>query len=123
MTDVKLAQTEAFDFSVVNDFRQLGIVRNPFSYGTTSSFTGSSARQTSAIKLLSNSGTFVVDEKISQTIAAVGIASATVASNVITINTSAAHKLETGQMVKIVNGAWSGAVSYTHLTLPTICSV
>ena len=115
LTDVKLAQTEAFDFSVVNDFRQLGIVRNPFSYGTTSSFTGSSARQTSAIKLLSNSGTFVVDEKISQTIAAVGIASATVASNVITINTSAAHKLETGQMVKIVNGAWSGATTNGHI--------
>ena len=114
LTDVKLAQTEAFDFSVVNDFRQLGIVRNPFSYGTTSSFTGSSARQTSAIKLLSNSGTFVVDEKISQTIAAVGIASATVASNVITINTSAAHKLETGQMVKIVNGAFAGGATTGH---------
>ena len=29
MMDVKLQQTETFDFSVVNDFRQVGIVRNP----------------------------------------------------------------------------------------------
>jgi len=114
LTDVKLAQTEAFDFSVVNDFRQLGIVRNPFSYGTTSSFTGSSARQTLAVKLTSSSGVFQVDEQITQTIAAVGIASATVSGNVITINTSAAHKLGTGQMVKIVNGAFAGGTTTGH---------
>ena len=46
LMDVKLQQTEGFDFSVVNDFRQLGIVRNPYSYATTSNFTGSTARQT-----------------------------------------------------------------------------
>ncbi|SVD37007.1 uncharacterized protein METZ01_LOCUS389861, partial [marine metagenome] len=56
LTDVKLQQTEAFDFSVVNDFRQIGIVRNPYSYGTTSNFTGSTCRQTYAVKLASNSG-------------------------------------------------------------------
>ena len=114
LTDVKLAQTEAFDFSVVNDFRQIGIVRSPFSYGTTSNFTGSTARQTYAIKLASNSGTFSVDEKISQTIAAVSIASATVSGSVITVNTSAAHKLATGQMVKITNGAFAGGATSGH---------
>ena len=114
LTDVKLAQTEAFDFSVVNDFRQIGIVRSPFSYGTTSNFTGSTARQTYAIKLASNSGTFSVDEKISQTIAAVSIASATVSGSVITVNTSAAHKLATGQMVKITNGTFAGGATTGH---------
>ena len=114
LTDVKLEQTEAFDFSVVNDFRQIGIVRSPFSYGTTSNFTGSTARQTYAIKLASNSGTFSVDEKISQTIAAVSIASATVSGSVITVNTSAAHKLATGQMVKITNGAFAGGATSGH---------
>ena len=114
LTDTKLQQTEAFDFSVVNDFRQIGIVRSPFSYGTTSAFTGSTARQTKAIKLASNSGTFQVDEKISQTIAAVSIASASVSSNIVTINTSAAHKLATGQMVKIVNGTFAGGVTTGH---------
>ena len=30
MMDVKLQQTEGFDFTVVNDFRQIGVVRDPF---------------------------------------------------------------------------------------------
>ena len=108
LMDVKLQQTEAYDFSVVNDFRQLGIVRNPYSYGTTSNFTSSTARQTSAIKLASNSGTFTVDEKISQTIAAAAVGSLSISGSIITINTSAAHKLGTGQMVDITGGSWSG---------------
>jgi hypothetical protein len=110
LTDVKLAQTEAFDFSVVNDFRQIGIVRNPFSYGTTSSFTGSSARQTSAIKLASNSGTFVVDEKISQTIAgkvAGDITSFAASGTTVTVTCGAAHNLTTGQMVKVTGGSFA----------------
>ena len=114
LTDVKLQQTEAYDFSVVNDFRQIGIVRNPYSYGTTSNFTGSTARQTSAIKLASNSGTFTVDEKISQTIAAVTIQSITVSASVITVNTSAAHKLANGQMVKIIGQTFSGGATTGH---------
>jgi hypothetical protein len=110
LMDVKLQQTEGFDFSVVNDFRQIGIVRNPYSYATTSNFTGSTARQTYAIKFASNSGTFTVDEKISQTIPAVSITSIASSANgqVMTVVTSAAHKLATGQMVKIVGGAFPG---------------
>ena len=114
LTDTKLQQTESFDFSVVNDFRQLGIVRSPYSYGTTSAFTGSTCRQTYAVKLASNSGTFTVDEKISQTIAAVSIASGSVSGSIVTINTSAAHKLATGQMVKIVNGTFAGGATTGH---------
>ena len=114
LTDVKLQQTEAFDFSVVNDFRQIGIVRNPYSYGTTSAFTGSTCRQTFAVKLASNAGTFVVDEQITQTISAVSIASGSVAGSVVTINTSAAHKLATGQMVKITNGTFAAGATTGH---------
>ena len=69
MMDVKLQQSEGFDFTVVNDFRQIGVVRDPFSYGTTSAYTGSTARQTYAIKLGSPTGSgFTVDERIYQTI-------------------------------------------------------
>jgi hypothetical protein len=119
LMDVKLQQTEAYDFSVVNDFRQLGIVRNPYSYATSSNFTGSTARQTSAIKLSSNSGTFTVDEKIYQTIAAVAISSITSSANgqVITVVTNAIHKLVTGQMVKVTAGAFavvSGSAANGH---------
>ena len=110
LMDIKLQQTEAYDFSVVNDFRQLGIIRNPYSYATSSNFTGSTARQTYAIKLASNSGTFTVDEKISQTIAAVSLTSIASSANgqVITVVTSAVHKLATGQMVKVTGGAFPG---------------
>ena len=115
LTDVKLQQTEAFDFSVVNDFRQIGIVRNPYSYGTTSNFTGSTARQTHAVKLDTVAGTFVVDEKISQTIPAQTIASGSVSGSVITINTSNPHQLATGQMVKITNGTFAGGATTGHI--------
>ena len=115
LMDIKLQQTEAYDFSVVNDFRQLGIVRNPYSYATASNFTGSTARQTYAIKLASNSGTFVVDEKISQTIAAIATPALASSANgqTITVTTSAAHKLATGQMIKVTGGAFAGAGSAT----------
>jgi len=116
LMDIKLQQTEAYDFSVVNDFRQIGIVRNPYSYATASSFTGSTARQTYAVKLLTNSGTFTVDEKISQDIAAQAIATITVSGNVITVNTSSAHLLATGQMVDITGQSFTQGVQ-TGLTI------
>ena len=109
MTDVKLQQTEAFDFSVVNDFRQIGIVRSPYSFGTTSGFTGSTARQTYAVKLTTSSGTFQVDEKITQTIAgkvAADITSFAASGTTVTVTCEAAHNLTTGQMVKVQNGTF-----------------
>ena len=114
LTDVKLQQTEAFDFSVVNDFRQIGIIRSPYSYGTTSAFTGSTARQTSVVKLATNSGTFQIDERITQTIPAQTISSGSVSGSVITINTAAAHQLATGQMVKITGGSFAGGATTGH---------
>ena len=110
LTDVKLAQTEAFDFSVVNDFRQIGIVRSPYSFGTTSAFTGSTARQTYAVKLTTSSGTFQVDEKITQTIAgkaAADITSFAASGTTVTVTCAAAHNLTTGQMVKVTNGSFA----------------
>ena len=115
LMDTKLQQTEAFDFSVVNDFRQLGIIRNPYSYGTTSAFTGSTARQTYAVKLLTNSGTFVADEKITQTIPAQTISTVTISGSLITVNTDTAHQLQTGQTVKIAGGTFSGGVTSGHI--------
>ena len=115
MMDVKLQQTEGFDFTVVNDFRQIGVVRDPFSYGTTSKYTGSTARQTLAIKLASNSGTFLVDERIYQTIPAQTINSISRSSNTLTVTTAAAHQLETGQTVDITGGTMgSGATNTGH---------
>ena len=115
LMDTKLQQTEAFDFSVVNDFRQLGILRNPFAYGTSSAFTSSTARQTYAIKMASSSGTFAVDEKITQTIPVQTVSTVTVSGSIITVNTAAAHQLATGQTVKIAGGTFGGGVTTGHI--------
>jgi hypothetical protein len=123
LMDTKLEQTEAFDFSVVNDFRQLGIVRNPFSYGTTSAFTSSTARQTYAIKLVSDSGVFAADEKITQTIPTQTVSSVTVSGSIVTVNTAAAHQLATGQTVKIAGGTFGGGVTTGHIGTHHITSV
>ena len=118
MMDVKLQQTEGFDFTVVNDFRQIGVVRDPFSYGTTTKYTGSTARMTYAIKITSAGATgtgFLVDEKISQTIPAQTISGMTVSSNTITVTTATAHQLATGQTVTITNGSFAGGVTTGHI--------
>ena len=117
MMDVKLQQSEGFDFTVVNDFRQIGVVRDPFSYGTTSAYTGSTARQTYAIKLGNPTGSgFTVDERIYQTIPAqtINAGGLVVSSNTITVTTQAAHNLTTGQTVDITGGAFSGGVTNGH---------
>ena len=117
MMDVKLQQSEGFDFTVVNDFRQIGVVRDPFSYGTTSAYTGSTARQTFAIRTGNPTGSgFTVDERIYQTIPAqtINAGGLAVSSNTITVTTQADHNLTTGQTVDITGGAFSGGVTNGH---------
>ena len=113
--DVKLQQTEVFDFTVVNDFRQIGVVRDPYSFGTTSKYTGSTARQTKVVKINTNSGNFLVDERIYKTIPAQTINSISRSSNTLTVTTAAAHQLTTGQTVDIDGGTMgSGATNTGH---------
>ena len=112
--DVKLQQTEGFDFTVVNDFRQIGVVRDPYSFGTTSKYTGSTARQTKVVKIDTNSGNFLVDERIYQTIPAQTISGITVSSNTLTVTTASAHQLTTGQTVDIDGGTFGGGQTTGH---------
>tara|TARA_Y100000310_G_scaffold172690_1_gene172813 strand:+ start:6728 stop:8539 length:1812 start_codon:yes stop_codon:yes gene_type:complete len=110
MMDTKLQTTEGYDFSVVNDFRQVGVVRDPYSYGTSSAFTSSTARQTYAIKIASgNSGTFGVDTKISQDLPVQTITSlaSNSAGTTFTATTGANHNLVTGQVVTITGGSFT----------------
>jgi len=67
MLNATLAQAEDDDITTANDFRRVGLVVDPYDYGTTTIATSSTFRQTSALKLASTSGTFDGDEKISQT--------------------------------------------------------
>ena len=66
MLGTTLNAAEGDDVSTANDFRNLGIVKDPNSFGTTSVATDATARLTYALKLTSVSGTFDGDEKISQ---------------------------------------------------------
>ena len=67
MMNATLTQSEGDDFTVANDFRRVGLLVDPYLYGTSTVSTLSTARQTYALKLTSISGTFDADEKISQT--------------------------------------------------------
>jgi hypothetical protein len=67
MMNATITQSEGDDFTVANDFRRVGVVVNPYNYGTTTVASDSTLRMTRCMKLTSVSGTFDVDEKISQT--------------------------------------------------------
>ena len=74
MTNVKLEQNEGNDFTVANDFREVGLIKNPFNFGTTTVATSSTARQTYTVTLTgAPSAAYEIDETITQsTTGAVG---------------------------------------------------
>jgi len=67
MAAVTLTQAEGDDFTTANDFRSVGLVVDPTSFGTTTVATATTARQTYVVKLDTNSGSFEADEVITQT--------------------------------------------------------
>ena len=67
MMNTKLEQTETDDFAIGNDFREVGILVDPTTAGSTTSLaTVTQARMTYAVKFASATGTFEPDEKITQ---------------------------------------------------------
>ena len=74
MMNTKLEQAEGDDVTVANDFREVGIVKDPFNFGTTTVSSASTRRQSYAIKFASAPATdYIIDEKITQsTTGAVG---------------------------------------------------
>ena len=73
MSAVTLTQAEGDDVTTQNDFRQVGLVVDPTTYGTSTIASSTTARQTFVVKLDTNSGTFEADEQITQaTTGAVG---------------------------------------------------
>ena len=66
MSATTLTQAENDDITTANDFRQVGIVVDPTTYGTTTVASDSTSRQTYVVKMSSSSGTFEIDEKITQ---------------------------------------------------------
>ena len=73
MSAITLTQAEGDDFSTSNDFRSVGLVVDPYNFGTTTVASATTRRQTYAVKVSSVSGTFEPDEVITQaTTGAVG---------------------------------------------------
>ena len=73
MNAVTLTQAEGDDVTTQNDFRQVGLVVDPTTYGSTTVASATTARQTFVVKIDTNSGTFEADEQITQaTTGAVG---------------------------------------------------
>ena len=58
MTSTTVTQAEGDDFTTANDFRQVGLVVDPTTFGTSSVASATTARQTYVVKGSSVSGTF-----------------------------------------------------------------
>ena len=64
MINSRLDGSESNTITTANEFRQVGLVRNAYLYGTTTRATGSSYRQTYRYTVGSGSGTFTADEVV-----------------------------------------------------------
>ena len=67
MLNARLDADESGTFSTGNDFRKIGLVRDPYEFGTTTRATTASARQTIRLTIPDASGSFAVDETITTT--------------------------------------------------------
>ena len=73
MTNTTLTQAENDDITTANDFREVGLVVDSTTYGTSTVASASTGRMTYIVKMSTSSGTFDVDETITQaTTGAVG---------------------------------------------------
>ena len=80
MTNIRLTYAEGSgDFPVDNDFRRIGIIADPFNWGTTTFSTAETLSGLKALKITGATADYSVDEKIQQTVAG-GTAYGTVVS-------------------------------------------
>lgn len=80
MTNIRLTYAEGSgDFPVDNDFRRIGIIKDPFNYGTTTFATNTTLTGVYAVKITGATAGFIQDETITQTVTG-GIARGTVVS-------------------------------------------
>ena len=69
MTNIRLTYSEGSgDFPVDNDFRRIGIIQDPFNWGTTTFSTADTLSGLKAVKITGASADYSVDEKITQTV-------------------------------------------------------
>ena len=69
MTNIRLTYSEGSgDFPVDNDFRRIGILSDPFNWGTTTFSTADTLSGLKAVKITGATADYTVDEKITQTV-------------------------------------------------------
>jgi hypothetical protein len=69
MTNIRLTYSEGSgDFPVDNDFRRIGIIADPFNWGTTTFSTADTLSGLKAVKITGATADYSVDEKITQTV-------------------------------------------------------
>ena len=69
MTNIRLTYDEGSgDFPVDNDFRRIGIIQDPFDYGTTNYASASTLRGTAVLKVNGATSDYTVDEDIFQSV-------------------------------------------------------
>ena len=69
MTNIRLTYAEGSgDFPVDNDFRRIGIIADPYNWGTTTFATADTLSGLKAVKITGATADFSVDEKITQTV-------------------------------------------------------
>lgn len=80
MTNIRLTYSEGSgDFPVDNDFRRIGILKDPYNFGTTTFSTADTLSGLKAIKITGATADFIPDERIQQTVSG-GTAYGTVVS-------------------------------------------
>ena len=69
MTNIRLTYAEGSgDFPVDNDFRRIGIIKDPYNHGTTAFATADTLSGLKAVKITGATADYQVDEKITQTV-------------------------------------------------------
>jgi len=69
MTNIRLTYAEGSgDFPVDNDFRRIGIIKDPYNWGTTTFATSDTLSGLRAVKITGANADFIPDERISQTV-------------------------------------------------------
>jgi len=69
MTNIRLTYAEGSgDFPVDNDFRRIGIIKDPYNYGTTTFATSDTLSGLKSVKITGATADFISDETISQTV-------------------------------------------------------
>ena len=80
MTNIRLTYSEGSgDFPVDNDFRRIGILKDPYNFGTTTFSTADTLSGLKALKISGATADFIPDERIQQTVSG-GTAFGTVVS-------------------------------------------